>query len=77
MKTGYPEHEKLKAISAQSQACGEFLDWLSMKGWTLHSSKRGRFFNVTRELAEFFKINERKLEAEKQQMLEALRRSKE
>lgn len=74
MKTEYPEHEKLKAISAKSQACGEFLDWLSMKGWTLHSAKRGRFFNVSRELAEFFRIDERKLEVEKQQMLEQLRR---
>lgn len=45
-----------------------------MKGWTLHSAKRGRFFNVTRELAEFFNIDERKLETEKQQMLEELRR---
>ena len=27
-ETQYPEHEKLKAISGKSQACGEFVDWL-------------------------------------------------
>lgn len=24
----YPEHEKLQAVHPQSQACGEFVDWL-------------------------------------------------
>ena len=27
-EVGYPEHEKLRAVSEKSQACGEFLDWL-------------------------------------------------
>lgn len=26
--TEYPEHEKLRAISDQSQVCGEFLEWI-------------------------------------------------
>lgn len=30
----YPEHEKLEAVEEQSQACGEFLEWLlSVKGY--------------------------------------------
>lgn len=28
----YPEHEKLKLISAESQAIGEFLEWLDFGG---------------------------------------------
>lgn len=38
----YPEHEKLRFISDQSQACGEFLDWLSSRGVTL-----GKYEEVT------------------------------
>lgn len=26
--SAYPEHDKLRAVKDQSQACGEFLDWL-------------------------------------------------
>lgn len=29
----YPEHDKLTAVKAQSQACGEFIDWL--RGWVI------------------------------------------
>lgn len=33
----YPEHDKLLAIQDQSQAIGEFVDWLSFKGiWLMH-----------------------------------------
>jgi hypothetical protein len=28
----YPEHEKLQAVSEQTQAIGEFLDWLNSQG---------------------------------------------
>ncbi len=27
----YPEHDKLHAVKHQSQACGEFIDWLESK----------------------------------------------
>lgn len=38
-KPFYPEHEKLKKVSAKSQACGEFLDWLRHeKGFLLAKS---------------------------------------
>lgn len=30
--TDYPEHEKLKQVTAYSQRVGEFLDWLSSQG---------------------------------------------
>ena len=31
----YPEHDKLSAISDQSQACGEFVEWLNSRGISL------------------------------------------
>ena len=32
MQSKYPMHAKLAAVKDQSQACGDFLDWLSSKG---------------------------------------------
>jgi hypothetical protein len=32
MSANYPEHEKLESVQPQSQAIGEFLEWLSMGG---------------------------------------------
>ncbi len=92
----YPEHEKLKAIKPQSQAIGEFLEWLwSKKNIELaikhqhgvscldeHERIRcgyssGEYmpaFEDTRKiLAEFFEIDEEKLEVEKRAMLKELR----
>ena len=31
----YPEHDKLDAIKGQSQACGEFMEWLTAQGFVL------------------------------------------
>ncbi len=31
----YPEHDKLKAVRDQTQAAGEFLDWLRSNGFAL------------------------------------------
>lgn len=31
----YPEHEKMRAMRERSQACGEFLEWLSAQGLVL------------------------------------------
>lgn len=31
----YPECEKLRKVAAQSQACGEFLEWLRRQGMVL------------------------------------------
>ena len=96
MSTKYPEHEKLKAVVAQSQTVGAFLDWLrDEKGISLavqhaHNescSEGGRWarcgysngdyapaFASTRNLlAEFFEIDEEKIENEKRAMLAELR----
>lgn len=76
----YPEHAKLRKISDKSQAIGEFLDWAGRgsKGLTLCYSDGHRFYpsykTKTKLLAEFFGIDEAKLEAEKLAMLEECRR---
>lgn len=78
----YPEHTKLKAVHHQSQTISEFIDWLQgVKG--MHIMERGQYDyewhfartkgGVTGLLAEYFKIDLDKLEAEKRQMLDELR----
>lgn len=78
----FPEHAKLSAVADQSQAIGEFIDeFLPSKGihlcatdpessrtsyWPIHTP-------ITRLLAEFFGIDEDRLEAEKRQILEMQR----
>jgi hypothetical protein len=72
----YPEHDKLEAVKDQSQAIGEFLE---NGRWTLceWDDRTGRFWSirgdVNRVLAEYFEIDLDKLEAEKRQMLDAMR----
>ena len=77
----YPEHDKLRAIQHESQAVGEFLDWASEKhGAQLSRVPEGYTDTLmplgipTRTLlAEFFEIDEAKIEAEKRAMLASLR----
>lgn len=73
----YPEHEKLKAISEQSNACGRFHDWLQEKGYVLaeYASRNTLYpaqVRLTALLAEFFEIDEAKIEEEKREMLREL-----
>lgn len=78
-RTQYPEHIKLAAIQPKSQAIGEFLEWLPTQGITLaeRDGESGRLYpawdNTIALLAQFFEIDQNKLEAEKRQMLEAQR----
>ena len=91
----YPEHEKLEKVKDKSQACGEFLEWLTgAQGYTLgeyheHVEECTQVGykvcgmssdvlypapTVTRKLlAEFFEIDEDKLDKEKRAMLDELR----
>lgn len=71
----YPEHEKLSAISAESQAIGQFLDEGT---YTLcEVDKYDRFVPVGKSiqeiLADYFGIDLNKIEAEKRQMLDEIR----
>jgi len=72
-----PECEKLKAVSARSQEIGEFIDWLHEKGFRLakyHGQElRSVYTDPEQLLAEFFKINLKKVEKERSQLLAWLR----
>ena len=73
----YPEHEKLTTAKEQSQAIGEFLDlgrW-SLCEWREWDDARPSFepVNINDALAEYFEIDQDKLEAEKRAMLAAIR----
>lgn len=72
-KEPYPEHVKLKRIQKQSQTCGEFLEWLQEQDY-VELSIHKRLASI---LAEFFEIDENKLEQEKRAMLEACRQANE
>lgn len=77
---GYPEHDKLLAIKDQTQAIGEFLDWLhDDKGISL--TKRDGFGDLVPVathweplLAEWAGIDRDRLECERRRMLEVMRR---
>jgi hypothetical protein len=76
----YPQHERLKAIQPLSQACGEFLEFLSEKeillGEYVFSNDRLIPVRTSTEklLAEFFEIDLKVLEQEKEHMLEQIRK---
>ena len=75
----YPEHDKLRAVKDRSQACGEFLEFLGEKGLILaeYPEDGERLvpaqYRAPALLAEFFDIDEDKLEEEKRKMLDTLR----
>lgn len=77
----YPEHEKLKKVQKESQACGSLLEWLQ--------SEKGILFRkwdeedemevpvnrtITDILSEYFEIDQNKLEQEKLAMLDSCRK---
>ena len=73
MTAKYPEHIKLDEVKEQSQVCGEFYEWLEKK----HIIRPRNSKPIERLLAEFFEIDLDKLEREKRDMLEDLRRTSE
>ena len=75
----FPENEKIKAVKEKSQAIGEFLEWLEEKKIHLVTLKGEHGYNpvytsTENLLAEFFNIDLDKVEEEKLQMLEELRK---
>ena len=83
VEESYPEHEKLMAIADKSRAIGQFIDWCqdekelvlvnidydNVDGGITYSSRPP----IRDLLAEYFEIDQQKIEAEKRAMLEALR----
>ncbi len=77
----FPEHVKQAKVLDQSQAIGEFLEWLDESGVVLcHIDTDKAFDEFTpirtpriKLLARYFEIDLEKIEAEKRQMLDELR----
>lgn len=74
-----PMLDKMSAIKAESQAIGEFLEWLTTKGIHLAHNVEGHNYphylsRSTEELlAEFFDIDLNQAEAEKRAILDHIR----
>lgn len=78
----YPECERLVSVSKESQALGEFLDWLIQdKGIVLCNRTGNRIDNlwapqlqsIEAILAEYFHIDLERVEEERRQILEEIR----
>jgi hypothetical protein len=74
----YPEHEKLKAVVEQTQAAGEFLEWLRSTGREVcvinsYDEWAPCGESVERLLAGWQGIDLRRLEQEKRQLLDEQR----
>jgi hypothetical protein len=73
-----PELDKMTKVKDQSQAIGEFLEWLQSKKWSICSEDEGNYFPITQRieeiLAKYFKINLDKAERERQAILNNIRK---
>lgn len=75
----YPEHKKMSALRPKIDVVTDFLEWVGeqdMHVVTIQGDRMpyvGEMFDIRRLLAAYFKIDERKIDAEKQAMLEAIR----
>lgn len=84
----YPEHDKLQAVKDQSETIGQFLEWLTsgqgimIAHW--HTMDEPDEYgndemllphreSIENMLARYFKIDLKKIEDEKRQMLEKMR----
>jgi hypothetical protein len=79
----YPEHDKQTKVVEQTQAAGEFIEWLESKGIFLahhvdgHNFPQPVYTQLLELLAEWAGIDLKKIEAEKRQMLAAIRKANE
>lgn len=80
----YPEHEKLKKVKDEKNLIGDFLDWLRSDtdrviaeyvdvGEFEDERLMVKSESISDILADYYDIDQEKLEQEKQQMLESLR----
>lgn len=80
MDPQYPEHEKLKDLGGANQIVGDFIEWLHENGmWIAQYAARSDQLIVSTKnrdelIAEHFGIDRKRLENEKQAMLDFLRR---
>lgn len=80
----YPEHKKVRAVQRESQAINDFMEWLQEEkniGFAYFEEGLGDVLLSTPSLMElleeFFGIDPEKLEAEKQAMLDEIRKGRE
>ena len=76
----YPEHEKLQKVQGNSQAIGEFIDWLRYEKHIYLAESSGPNGGLYHQhvsdqdlLAEFYRIDRKALEEEKRAMLRTIR----
>jgi len=78
MSGRYPEHEKMMKVKEESQAIGDFIDWLSWhKRVHLAKWENDRFspfhYDIERLIAEYYGIDLNVIETEKRAMIEEFR----
>jgi len=88
-KIEYPECEKLLKVSERSQIIGEFLEWLNEKNLTICEIQEDfpceecgeeslqyvqNYKSIEDRIADFFGIDMNKVEKERQQMLDDIRK---
>lgn len=76
-KDEYPEHTRLKAVNAETQAAYDFYEWLGGQGIFLAERYEGRSYPAMKSidtlLAEWKGIDRDKIEQEKRAMLAKIR----
>lgn len=77
----YPEHAKLRAVRSEHASISEFFEWLESNGYEVCKPSKTQnnltavkydSFRPDKIIAEFFDIDAKKLEAEKQAMIASL-----
>lgn len=75
-----PECERLLAVNKESNAIGQFLDWLLEERHIVlaehtehHGLQRARNANINLLLHDYFRIDQREVEAERRALLEYIR----
>jgi hypothetical protein len=86
VKKKYPECDKMIAVSKESQAIGNFLEWLGEQGILLAEYGTERYhrdqlmpkhISIEKLLAEYFEIDLDKVETERRAMLDDFRKDQE
>ena len=61
----YPEHQRLKAVSNDSQTITNFLEWAQDRDWYLTYDGRNICLDINKILGMYFEIDENKIEKKK------------
>ncbi|HIH2744847.1 TPA: hypothetical protein ACYLN4_000513 [Burkholderia lata] len=71
------EHQKLTDLNGANQVVGDFIEWLSENGFVIAQYEGNRLWPITKSrdtlIAEHFGIDQTRLDAEKEQMLNEFR----